>query len=167
MRYQRGGLILYAIGAVVVMALLAGAVMWVNHFIKVTWEDPAYARGAGEQLGKDSVVLEQVKTERDQLKTERDHAREDTAGCLSTMNVQSQKVNAWKSIADKSVVAAREAKVQAQKDATAQAPYIADLQAKAAAAPKLESCEARLAKADKALDDQLRIRRGMPAAGAK
>jgi hypothetical protein len=115
-RYQGGGLIMYAIGAVVVMALLAGAVIWVNHFIKVTWEDPAYTRGTDDQRAADSKVLDQVKTERDQWKqAERDREHEleqqsdrikDANDALKALNETSARLIAR----NKSIIAAQNAK---------------------------------------------------------
>jgi hypothetical protein len=163
MRYQRGGLLMYAIGAVVVMALLAGAVIWVNHFIKVTWEDPAYARGAGEQLGKDSIVLEQVKTERE-------NARTDTAKCVADAKVQSEATDRRKAAADRALIEARASKAEAQRRATEAQPQLTDLRAKAAdKETKLLACQDELDVTAGALRDALRERRQgrVPAAPSK
>lgn len=155
---QRGSLLFDGIIALVVLGLIAGAVIWANHFIYVTWEEPAEKRGAANQLAVDAPILEQVKTERD-------NAREDTRSCVAKAQIQSDEIARWKARSDANAQAAKEAKAQAQREATAAAPKIADLQAKAAAAPKLMACEQELALSKESMRDELRRRRGISAPG--
>jgi len=92
-------------------------------------------------------------------------ARTDTAACHASAATQSKAVDDWKARSDANAKAAREAKAQAQREASAAAPKIAELQARAAAAPKLQTCEEELGKAKAVLQDSLRARRGLPGAG--
>src|SRR5574340_80224 len=80
--------------------------------------------------------------------------------CRTAAQAQADQVTAWKAQADRNAVAAREARVAAANAATAQAPYIADLQARAAAAPRLQSCEAELKQSADVIRDELRRQRG-------
>lgn len=93
---------------------------------------------------------------------ERDNAKKDTEACVAITASQSKAIESWRDISRANAAAAREAKAAAQREASAAAPRIADLQAKAAAAPKLMACEEELGKAKDVLRDALRQRRGLP-----
>lgn len=154
MRQQRGlGLIGYLIGAAVVGALVIGALIWINKFIDDTWVRPAEIRGADRQRIADGLILEQVKSERD-------NARADTAACVATSKTQSDEVERWRQTAQANATLAAALKAKAKRDASEAAPKIAELQAKAAAAPVLMACEQERDLARAALRDELRRRRG-------
>lgn len=115
----------------------------------------------------DQKVVDHAEREQKAAESERDNAVSDTVACVAQSAKQSDQVTRWKDAADRNAVAAREARAQAQREAVAAAPKIADLQAKAAAAPKLMACEVELDKAREVLRDALRTRRGLPTGPAK
>lgn len=115
---------------------------------------------AEAQRAADQVEVNKANAATRTAEQQRDNAREDTKQCKAASATQSGEVDRWKSQADRNAAAARDAKAAAAREATALAPRIADLQAKAAAAPKLQTCEQELGEATKTLRDALRQRRG-------
>lgn len=152
-------LIIYAVMAVAALGALAVAKHAVYDHIGKPY--------AEAQRLADQKVVDKAAHEQKAAEDERDHAVSDTVACVSQAAKQSDQVTRWKDAADRNAVAAREARAQAQREASAAAPKIADLQAKAAAAPKLMACEEELGKAKDVLRDALRTRRGLPTGPAK
>ena len=118
------------------------------------------------QIKSDQAHIDKAAKAEADAEAERDHAVADTVACVASSAKQSAEVDRWKANADRMAKAAVEARVQAQREAAVAAPRIADLQAKAAAQPKLMACEEELGKAKDVLRDALRARRGI-APGAK
>lgn len=146
-------LIYLAIATAAVGALYAG-VQGVRHWVAAPFVE---AQKASDQKFVDAASANAKSAE-----LERDNAKNDTAQCTAIIGKQNDAIALWKSAADRNIAASKEAKTQAMKEATAQAPVIADLQAKAAAAPKLMVCEEELGKSKEILRDVLRVRRGLP-----
>lgn len=118
---------------------------------------------AEAQRVADQAVVDKANRAQQVAESERDNAKADTASCKAASEKQSSEVVRLGNLASANIAAAREARAQAQREASAAAPRIADLQAKAAAAPKLESCEIELGKAKDVLRESLRVRRTLPA----
>lgn len=115
-----------------------------------------------EQIAADQVVVDAAKKGKADAEGERDRARTDTASCKTSLGVQTEAIAAWERISASNFKAAKDAKNRASKEATDQAPYIAQLQLDAGAKPKLMACEVELAKARPVLQKQLRQKRGIP-----
>lgn len=145
-------LIYGAIAAAVLGSLYAG-IQGARHWIA----EPFVA----EQIAADQKVVDAATANAKAAELERDNAKSDTAQCTAIIVKQNDAVAAWKAAADRNIAAAKQAKTQAMKEATAQAPVIADLQAKAAAAPKLLKCEEELAPAKEMMRQTLCKRRGI------
>lgn len=154
-------LIIYGILAA---ALAGGAYMAWSGFKDSIGKPYAEAQRLADQAIVDKAERAQRAAEANAVAAdlERDHAKQDTAACVSITAKQTQAIETWRDTATRNAAAAREAKAAAQREATAAAPKIADLQAKAAAAPKLMACEEELGKAKDVLRDALRQRRGQP-----
>lgn len=161
MNRQRGFVML------IVYAVMAVAALGALYALKNAVYDHIGKPYAEAQRLADQKVVDRAEREQRAAESERDNAISDTVACVSQAAKQSEQVDRWKSAADRNAVAAREARAQAQREATAAAPKIADLQAKAAAAPKLMACEEELARAKDVLRDALRTRRGLPTGPAK
>ncbi len=147
-------LIYGAIAAAVLGSLYAG-VQGARHWIAAPFVQ--------EQIEADQKVVNAANADAKSAQLERDHAKEDSAQCQAISEKQNQAISVWQKIAVDNQKAAQQAREKASRDATAAAPRLADLQAKAGAAPKLEACEVELGKARAVLVDQLRARRGLPA----
>lgn len=145
-------LIYGAIAAAALGAIYAG-VQGARHWVAAPF--------VAEQMASDQKVVDAANANQKSAELERDNAKTDTAACVSLSKRQGDAVEAWKSVAAANALAAKAAKERASKEATAQAPRIADLQAKAAAAPLLQSCEIERDKAKNILRDQLRQKRGI------
>ena len=156
---QRGGIVFDLIMVAAALALLGGVVFGVKSWWHSNVYVPAFDDGVAAQIEKDAAPLKKANDERDDAERNRATAKGNFDSLKTTCDVQSQEVTRWKLTADANKAEAHAAKVRASANATLQAPYIADLVEKAAAAPKLQSCEETNAKADKALTDALRLRR--------
>lgn len=143
--------------AVIAAAALGGAYMAWSGF-----KDHIGKPYAEAQRVADQQVVDKAERNAKAAETERDNARADTAQCNDRANAQSTQVERWQQIARANEKDARDIKAKAQREATEAAPKIADLQAKAAAAPKLETCEVELSKAKDILRESLRARRAVP-----
>lgn len=152
-------LIIYA----AIAAAVAGAAFMAWNGFKDSIGQP-YAEA---QRLADQKIVDKANAAQAAAEAERDHALSDTVACVAASAKQSDAVDKWKSAADRNAVAAREAKAAASRAATEAAPKIAELQAKAAAVPKLMACEDELGKAKEVLRDALRARRGLPSGTAK
>ncbi len=89
-------------------------------------------------------------------------AQSDTAACIAAAKDQSDNIARLNDLANRNMAAAKAARAQAAKEATAAAPQIAEWQRQAAAAPKLQACTDELAKAKATLAEALRARRPAP-----
>lgn len=145
----------------IVYALIAAAVAGVAYTAWSGFKDSIGTPYAEAQRAADQLLVDKANANARAAESERDNARSDTASCKDTSAKQSTEVDRWKANADRNAMAAREATIKAQRESTAMAPRIADLQAKAAAAPALQSCEVELGKAKDVLRDALRQRRGI------
>ncbi len=134
-------------------ALAAGAAFAFHEFEQVYYVAPAEKRGAANQLAADQKVVVQ-------LNTRIENAQADTAACVVSAKTQSDLVDLWRGKAQDNAAQAKALRAQQAKDATAAAPRIAQLQADAAAKPKLMACADELAKAKATLVEALRVRRG-------
>lgn len=148
-------LIIYA----AIAAAVAGAAFMAWNGFKDSIGQPY----ADAQRVADQKIVDKANAAQAAAEGERDRAVGDTQQCVATQARQSDAVLELKRRADANAGEARKLKEQAMREATAAAPKIADLQAKAAAAPKLMACEEELAKAKDVLRDALRSRRGIPA----
>lgn len=119
------------------------------------------------QIKADQKVVDKAGAAQKAAEDERDHARSDTASCVAASANQTAEVKKWQDAAARMAKAARDAQLQAQREATAAAPKLAELQARAAAAPKLMACEEELGKAKQVMRDALGARRGIPPAVPK
>lgn len=144
----------------IVYGLIAAALMGGAFAAWSGFKDHVGKPYAEAQRLADQQVVDKAERNAKAAESERDNAREDTAQCNRQAAAQSTQVERWQSIAKQNENDARAAKAKAQRDATEAAPKIADLQAKAAAAPKLETCEVELGKAKDILRESLRSRRG-------
>lgn len=149
---------------IIVGLVVAAMVAGVGYKLWSGFTGSYIAEGRAQQIKADQPKIDAAEKEQQAAETERDHAVADTVACVASSAKQSAEVDRWKASADRMAKAAVEARAQAQREATAAAPRIADLQAKAAAAPKLMACEEELGKAKDVLRDALRTRRGLPAA---
>jgi len=135
-------------------ALAAGAAFAFHEFEQKYYVEPARQEGVARQLAADQKVVAQ-------LNTRIENAQADTAACVANAKTQSDLVDLWHNRAQANSDAAKALRVQQAKDATAAAPRIAQLQADAAAKPKLMACADELAKAKDTLRQALRDRRGV------
>ncbi|MEO8754845.1 MAG: hypothetical protein ABI624_19440 [Casimicrobiaceae bacterium] len=145
-------LIIYAVGAVAGMG--AGFAAWTG------LKEHIAAPYVQAQIKADQKVVDKAGAAQKAAEDERDHAVSDTAACVKASANQSAEVKKWQDAAARMAKAARDAQLQAQREASAAAPKIAELQARAAAAPKLMACEEELGKAKDVLRESLRARRG-------
>lgn len=165
MNRQRGlGIIGYLIGAAIAAAAVTASIIWINHFIYVTWEVPAYGRGhrdgVAEQLAADEPIVEGVKKERDAAKSDLATSRGNFDNLKSTCDAQSEATARARAAADRAKAAAIIARAEADRRAKDAAPKLADLQAKAAdRSTKLLACQEELDVTAGALRDALRERR--------
>ncbi len=151
----------------IIYAALAAAVAGTAFAAWSGFKDHIGQPYAEAQRQADQKIVDKANAAQAAAEGERDHALSDTQQCVATSARQSDAVLALKRQADANAGEARKLKEQAMREATLAAPKIADLQAKAAAAPKLMACEEELGKAKDVLRDALRTRRGLPAQGAK
>jgi type II secretory pathway pseudopilin PulG len=153
---QRGfSMLVEIIMVVVVVGAVLGAAAWAWGSFK-DWIGKPYADAQREAAQK---VVDKANGDAKAAELERDNARADTAQCTRVTEAQSREVVRWQAAAEANRKAADAARAKAAKAATEAAPRIADLQAKATAAPKLMACEEELGKAKKLLTDVLRGRR--------
>lgn len=145
----------------IIYAVMAAAALGIAYTAWSGFKDGIGKPYAEAQRLADQVIVDRAEREQAAAESERDNAVDDTVACVAQAAKQSDQVSRWKDAADRNAVAAREARAQAQREATAAAPRIADLQAKAAAAPKLESCEIELAKTKAVMREALERRRGI------
>lgn len=164
MNRQRG------FASLITLLIWAGIAAAIAGAVYVAWQ--SFKDGIGRPYAEaqrvaDQKIVDKANAAQAAAEGERDRAVGDTQQCVATQARQSDAVLELKRRADANAGEARRLKEQAMRDATAAAPKIADLQAKAAAAPKLLACEDELARAKDVLRDALRTRRGLPTGPAK
>ena len=111
------------------------------------------------QKASDQKYVDASEARAAQAEADRDTARGNSAKCEAMLKVAQDATAEWSAAAIRAAAAAKGAKAAAEKEATARAPYIAQLQAQAAAAPKLESCQVELGNAKDVLREALQQRR--------
>jgi Tfp pilus assembly protein PilE len=143
---------------------LIGGVALAAHTAWDGFKDRIGAPYAAAQMAKDEPILEASKKAQAAAESDRDIARANSAKCDAALSDSNKAAAEWNAIAVRTANAAKAARAQADKDAAAALPMIADLQAKAAAKPQLMACQDELAKAKETLRASLRIGRPAPAA---
>lgn len=114
------------------------------------------------QIAADETKINAAEAGQKSAELERDNAKTDTAQCEALSKKQNDAIGVWQQLAVDSLKASKEAKDKASRAATDAAPRLAELTIKAAAAPKLQTCEKELAEVDKIETERLRQRRGLP-----
>lgn len=149
-----------AVIQLLIYAAVAAAVAGAAYAAWSGFKDHIGTPYAEAQRVADQAIVDKANAATRTAEKQRDNALGDTSQCKAASEKQSSEVDRWKAQADRNAIAAREATAAASRQATALAPKIADLQAQAAAAPKLQTCEQELGEATKTLRDALRQRRG-------
>lgn len=143
----------------VVILGLVGSVLFGLHKAWDNFKQSTAAPYVAAQKAADQKVLDTAQAAQQAAETDRDTARGNSAKCEATLKVSQQAVEEWSQAALRAATASKAQQAAAKAEAQKQAPYIADLQAKAAAEPKLQSCEAELQQAADVIREELRRRR--------
>lgn len=145
------------IGSILFVTVLGGIyAAWSN------FKDHIGKPYAEAQRLEDQKIVDVANQKQAVAETDRKTAVENTGRCETSLQTQKDGEKKFKDLAESRLSDARNAKAQAQREAAAAAPKIAELQAKAAAQPKLMACEEELGKARTILQNSLRERRGIP-----
>jgi nucleoid-associated protein YgaU len=146
--------------SIIIYAILAAGAAFAAHEAWTGFVDRVSAPRVQAQIAADQKVIDAAEARAKLAETNAATANGNLDSCRQASQAQSEAFQSWQEAAQKALGAAREARTAAAKAATAQAPYIADLQAKAAAAPKLQNCEAELKQATDVIREELKRRRG-------
>lgn len=149
------GLILAAVGAVIGGALH----LWSEYVTGPAFRE-GEAKGQAEQKAADGPVLEKAKADALEAQGTAERARADTAACVTTSEKQSREVDKWKGIAAANAQAGAAERAKAAKEREANKPYVAELEERAAAKPKLMACEKERDLAKCIIANQIRKQRG-------
>lgn len=114
-----------------------------------------------DQIAKDTIVLNQVKKERDDSRVAETQREAETAACVASAKTQSDAVSDLDKRAKAAIDASRAAIAAARAKSAAAESAIAGLQAQAASAPVAgQSCEDTLRKVDAELRPVIKAQRG-------
>lgn len=142
-----------------IYAALAGALWFGAHKAWDGFVDWVSEPRVRAQVVADTVVLEQVKTERDAAQKQAADAMTDVQACVSTSNVQSAKVKQWQDEASRLAGIAAKAKAAGAAEHQVAQTAIQRYQAIASAPPvKDQTCQQKLDATDKLLRDAARAR---------
>lgn len=145
-----------------IYAALAGVLVFGVNKVWTGFKEKIAAPYVQAQIAADQEVVNSANAKQAAAEAERDHAKADSKECEVVSKKQNDAIGVWQTLALENAKNAKAAKEGAMKEATTNAPKIAELTAKAAAAPKLMACEEELGKARETLRDALRLRRGVP-----
>jgi hypothetical protein len=148
-----GTLIELAIYAAIAAALLFGV-----HKAWDGFKQSIAAPYIQAQIKADQPKIDAANAAQKVAETDRDTARGNQAACDAALKSSQQATAEWTAAATRANAAAKASKAQAAKDAAVRQPYIADLQAKAAAKPQLMACEIERDKAKETLRAALKAR---------
>lgn len=163
---QRGGIAFDVIKAVAIAAVI-GTVLGGIYKAWTSFKEHVAAPYVQAQMAADQKVIDAANAKQKQAESDRDTARANFDKIKQTCDAQSAEVKNWRDKANQNALEAARARDQARKQAQADLPRIAQLQADASAKPKLMACEDRLKKIEADVDEGLRLRRGLPPKGAK
>lgn len=153
---------MFRIIELIAIVAFVGAVMGGLYAAWEGFKEWIYEPEVAAQKAADQKYVDEAAANQKAAELERENAKTDTLNCQAIAKKQGDAVELWKGVADGNAKAAQQAKAKAKSDAEAAAPKIAELQAAAAAKPKLMACEEELGKAKPMLRDLLLQRRQAP-----